>query len=184
MTKRMPRRTSPPWAPAAACCRTPRHRRASRPAHQHLGRWVVPASVAEQLQTSVVSAAGPARTRVVVGLRPRRPVSGVDVKFTDHVASENAFQTTTSIAELIATLDLESARELARGGIQLCPTASASRRPWASISIGCPACSTSPRAGLVALDSGRWMPAEASRAWMVDSSGERWALLATRGWNA
>ena len=66
---------------------------------QHLGRWVVPASVAEQLQLwpslglpslhELVSLSAPAALS---------PVSGVDVKFTDHVASENAFQTTTSIA--------------------------------------------------------------------------------------
>ena len=147
---------------------------------QHLGRWVVPASVAEQLQLwpslglpslhELVSLSAPAALS---------PVSGVDVKFTDHVASENAFQTTTSIAELIATLDLESARELARGGIAL-PD---SKRLAAAMGVDLDRVSglldIASRAGLVALDSGRWMPAEASRAWMVDSSGERWALLAT-----
>jgi len=147
---------------------------------QHLGRWVVPASVAEQLQLwpslglpslhELVSLSAPAALS---------PVSGVDVKFTDHVASENAFQTTTSIAELIATLDLESARELARGGIAL-PD---SKRLAAAMGVDLDRVSglldIASRAGLVALDSGRWMPAEASRTWMVDSSGERWALLAT-----
>ncbi len=147
---------------------------------QHLERWVVPASVAEQLQLwptlglpslhELVSLSAPAALS---------PVSGVDVKFTDHVASENAFQTTTSIAELIATLDLESARELARGGIAL-PD---SKRLAAAMGVDLDRVSglldIASRAGLVALDSGRWMPAEASRAWMVDSSGERWALLAS-----
>ena len=74
---------------------------------------------------------------------------------------------------------LESARELARGGIAL-PD---SKRLAAAMGVDLDRVSglldIASRAGLVALDSGRWMPAEASRTWMVDSSGERWALLAT-----
>ena len=147
---------------------------------QHLGRWVVPASVAEQLQLwpslglpslhELVSLSAPAALS---------PVSGVDVKFTDHVASENAFQTTTSIAELLATLDLEAARGLARGGIALPDSKRLAAAMGADLDRVSGLLDIASRAGLVALDSGRWMPAEASRAWMVDSSGERWALLAT-----
>ncbi|MEQ1736504.1 MAG: helicase-associated domain-containing protein, partial [Rhodoglobus sp.] len=31
---------------------------------------------------------------------------------------------------------------------------------------------------LIALEGGRWLPTEASNRWLVDTSGERWALLA------
>ena len=50
---------------------------------------------------------------------PLAPVGQVDVRFTDTVAAERAFATTTAIVELVSELQHESARELARGGIAL-----------------------------------------------------------------
>lgn len=106
------------------------------------------------------------------------PVSPVEPRFTDVAAAESAFSTTTAIAELIATLQHESARELARGGVAL-PD---SKRLAASMGVDIdrvPALmEIAARAGLVALDSTRWMPTAASVDWLVNASSERWAALA------
>lgn len=149
-------------------------------ATEHLERWVVPAAVAEQLERwpelglpgvlELVSVPAPATLS---------PVAAVDVQVTDAVASERAFATTTAIAELVAAVDHESARELARGGIAL-PD---SKRLASAMGVdldGVPGLfDIAARAGLIALDGGRWLPTPVSGDWMVDSSGERWSLLAT-----
>lgn len=140
--------------------------------------WTVPPAVAEQLSTweAMPTLAELAATPAPAALAP---VSDVDARFVDQVASEHAFATTTSIAELLAELQRESARELARGGVAL-PD---SKRLAASMSVDLDRVpgllEIAARAGLVALDAGRWMPTESSTDWMVDSSGERWSLLAT-----
>ncbi|MDP3209053.1 MAG: hypothetical protein Q8M65_07880, partial [Rhodoglobus sp.] len=143
------------------------------------GRWDVPASVAAQLRAwpnlglpgldSLVSE--PAPTALA-------PVSSVDSKFTDHVASEHAFHTTTSIAELLASLDHESARELARGGIALPDSKRLAGAMGIEIDRVAEVLDIAARAGLIALEAGRWLPTETSSRWLVDTSGERWALLA------
>ncbi len=71
-------------------------------ATEYDGRWDVPAPVAEQLGRWPdlglpgldALASEPAPTALA-------PVSSVDSAFTDHVASEHAFHTTSSIAELL-----------------------------------------------------------------------------------
>jgi len=149
-------------------------------ATQHLERWVVPTTVAGQLFSwpemglpglrELVSVPAPATLS---------PVPDVEPHITDAVASERAFATTTAIAELVAAVDHESARELARGGIAL-PD---SKRLAAAMGVdldGVPGLfDIAARAGLIALDSGRWLPTPESGHWMVDSSGERWSLLAS-----
>ncbi|MFM9877434.1 MAG: helicase-associated domain-containing protein [Rhodoglobus sp.] len=146
----------------------------------HLGRWAVPASVSHQLRLWP-SLGLPSLHELVGAPAPvaLAPVSAIESRFTDHVASERAFQTTTSVAELIAALDHESARELARGGIALPDSKRLSTAMGVDLDDVPGLLDICARAGLVALDVGRWLPTEASRAWMVDSSGERWALLAT-----
>ncbi len=143
------------------------------------GLWTVPTSVSQQLMTwpdlGLPSLRELAGTPAPAALAP---VSGVDSKFVDHVASEHAFATTTSIAELIAELQHDSARELARGGVAL-PD---SKRLAASMAVDIERVpgllEIASRAGLIALDNGRWRPTTSSVDWMVDTSGERWALLA------
>ncbi|MBX3098608.1 MAG: helicase-associated domain-containing protein [Salinibacterium sp.] len=109
---------------------------------------------------------------------PLAAVSQVDARFTDTVAAERAFGTTTAIVELVSELQHESARELARGGIAL-PD---SKRLAASMNVDIDDVGVlleiASRAGLAALESGRWMPTAASGEWLLDSSGDRWAALA------
>jgi hypothetical protein len=105
-------------------------------------------------------------------------VSSVDTRFVDRLAAERAFATTTSIGELLAALDEESARELARGGIALPDTKRLAGAMGVDLDRVPGLVEIAARAGLVALDSGRWMPTVASSEWMVGSSGHRWSALA------
>jgi hypothetical protein len=109
---------------------------------------------------------------------PLAPVSQIDARFTDTVAAERAFATTTAIVELVAELQHESARELARGGIAL-PD---SKRLAAAMSVDIDDVAVlleiASRAGLAARESGRWMHTASSAPWLLDSSGDRWAALA------
>jgi hypothetical protein len=139
------------------------------------GLFTVPASVTEQVEQWLPSleklATEPAPTALA-------PVGRVDARLTDHMAAEHAFATTTAIAELLSELQHESARELARGGVAL-PD---SKRLAASMGVDLDRVpgllEIAARAGLVARDGGRWMPTGTSREWLVDSSGERWSMLA------
>ncbi|MDQ1569514.1 MAG: hypothetical protein QOF79_188 [Actinomycetota bacterium] len=106
------------------------------------------------------------------------PVSASDSRFIDHVAAEHAFNSTNAVAELVAEIQREPARELARGGIAL----PESKRLSAAMSIHLDAVPAlvdiASRAGLVALDAGIWLPTAAAAEWMLRPSGERWAHLA------
>ena len=106
------------------------------------------------------------------------PVSRTDAAVTDAAAADQAFGTTTAIAELLASVETEPARELARGGIAL-PD---SRRlaEAASVSLeDVPALqSIAQRAGLIGLESGLWLPTVAAADWMLLPTPERWARLA------
>ena len=105
------------------------------------------------------------------------PVNTVDSRFTDHVSAEHAFATTATIAELLVELQREPARELARGGIAL-PDG---KRLAAAMNVeldevaGLHAIAA--RAGLLALESGHWLPTPDSAHWILESSGERWSRL-------
>jgi hypothetical protein len=145
----------------------------------HSGLFAVPASVTRQLATwpelglpgldELVSAPAPT---------PLAPVSQVDAKFTDSVAAEHAFATTTQVSELLAALMHESARELARGGVTLPDSKRLASAMGVDLERVPGLLEIAARAGLAALDGGRWMPTSASSGWQSGSSGERWSLLA------
>ncbi|CAN5449731.1 hypothetical protein BH10ACT7_BH10ACT7_04430 [soil metagenome] len=145
----------------------------------HQGSPAVPASVSAQLARW--PALGLPSADALVSVPPPTtlaPVSATESRFTNGIASEHAFATTTSIAELIAELQHESARELARGGIALPDSKRLAAAMGVDIARVAELLEIASRAGLVALDSGRWMPTGSSDDWMVESSGERWARLA------
>ncbi len=105
-------------------------------------------------------------------------VSQVDMRITDSLAAEHAFGTTAAISELLVELHRESARELARGGLALPDTKRLSGTMGVELDRVAGVLEIAARAGLVELDSGRWMPTTSSSAWTVGSSRERWSLLA------
>lgn len=106
------------------------------------------------------------------------PVSPTEVRFTNGIAAEHAFATTASIAELIGELQHEFARELARGGIALPDAKRLAAAMGVELERVTELTEIASRAGLVALDDGRWMPTGSSDEWLVESYGERWSLLA------
>lgn len=142
------------------------------------GTFTVPLAVTQQLldwpglglpsRQELISAPAPT---------PLAPVGHVDARFTDTVCAERAFGTTTAIVELVAELQHEPARELARGGVALPDT----KRLAASMNVDIDEVAVlleiAARAGLAALEAGRWMPTSASGPWLLDSSGDRWAAL-------
>jgi hypothetical protein len=95
----------------------------------------------------------------------------------DTYAAEKAFSTTTAVGELIAALLHEPARELARGGIAL-PDLRRLALATATTTDEIPALlSVASRAGLIALDAGRWLATADNAAWLLHSSASRWAHL-------
>ena len=147
---------------------------------EHDGTFTVPPAVTRQL-LEWPRLGLPSRQELVTepAPTPLAPVSQVDARFTDTVSAERAFGTTTAIVELVAELQHESARELARGGIAL-PD---SKRLAASMGVDLDEVvvllEIASRAGLAALEGGRWLPTAASAPWLLDSSGDRWATLAS-----
>ena len=95
------------------------------------------------------------------------PVSPVDPKFTDGVAAEHAFSTTTAIGELVAELQREPARELARGGVALPDSKRLASAMGVDLDRVPELLEIASRAGLAALDAGRWMPSAASSGWLA-----------------
>lgn len=106
------------------------------------------------------------------------PVGMADPALRDRVASERAFATTSSVAELVASLQTDPARELARGGIAL-PD---SRRLAASTGVDLDRVpelvEMAERAGLVQRGGGETVVTDRAVAWLPGGSGDRWAALA------
>jgi hypothetical protein len=106
------------------------------------------------------------------------PVTQSDARFVDHVAGEHAFGSTNAIAALLAEIQREPARELARGGIALPETKRLAGAMSVELDEVAPLVDIAARAGLAALDGGMWLPTQAASEWMLLPSGERWAHLA------
>jgi hypothetical protein len=143
------------------------------------GHWLPYAPVGDQLR-SWPSQGLPGLEELLSEPAPTSlaPVSASDIRFIDHIAAEHAFNSTNQIAELLAEIQREPARELARGGIALPET----KRLATAMSVELDAIPAlveiASRAGLAALDSGEWLATASATEWMLQSSGERWAHLA------
>ena len=109
------------------------------------------------------------------------PVGRGDRAAADHAAASRAFETTGFVAELVAELLREPARELARGGIAL-PD---SRRLAASVGVDLDRVpgllEIVERAGLVAPGAGERVVTAAGAAWLPGGYAQRWTALAA-GW--
>lgn len=111
------------------------------------------------------------------------PALAADRHVVDRLAADRAFAAITGITELLAEIEREPARELAKGGIALPDT----KRLAAAIAAEPDSVATFiallARAGLLARESSVWMIAEAGRSWQLLSSRARWSSLAA-GWLA
>jgi hypothetical protein len=109
------------------------------------------------------------------------PVGRGDRAAADRLAASHAFETTGFVAELVAELQREPARELARGGITL-PD---SRRLAASVGVDLDRVPEMldivERAGLVAPGVGERIVSDAGSAWLPGGFAQRWTALAA-GW--
>lgn len=106
------------------------------------------------------------------------PVGDVDSRFIDRLGAERAFGSTTAITELLVEVEREPARELAKGGVALPDT----KRLANSMSVDLPSVAVfmavAERAGLVLREHGTYVLAERGAAWLLETSGARWGLLA------
>jgi len=101
-----------------------------------------------------------------------------DQRSIDTFAAEKAFSTTTAVGELIAALLHEPARELARGGMALPDLRRLALATVTSIDEVPALIAVAARAGLVALDAGRWLATSENAAWLLEPSAARWSRLA------
>jgi hypothetical protein len=106
------------------------------------------------------------------------PVSDADARFIDHAAGEHAFNATNAVAALLAELQREPARELARGGIALPETKRLATAMTLDLEDVAPIVEIAARADLAVLAGSLWMPTEKSTEWMLRSNDARWAWLA------
>lgn len=122
----------------------------------------------------------PGLAELAVTLPPAalEPVPDVDRRFVDRLAADRAFAAITATTELLADLEREPARELAKGGIALPDT----KRLATAMAIDLESVATfvtvAERAGLLARESGSIMITEAGRAWLLETSKARWGSLA------
>jgi Helicase conserved C-terminal domain len=143
------------------------------------GHWVAYEPVTEQLATWP-SIGLPGLDELLDQSAPASlmPVSPADARFVDHAASEHAFNSTNAVAALLAELQREPARELARGGIALPETKRLATAMTLELEDVAPIVEIASRADLVGLEAGTWMPTEKADEWMRRSNDARWAWLA------
>jgi hypothetical protein len=141
--------------------------------------WVPYEAVVEQL-ASWPAAGLPDLTSLIDEPAPASlsPVSQTDARFTDHAAGEHAFNSTNAVAALLAELQRDPARELARGGIALPESKRLATAMTLELEDVAPIVEIAARAELVTLEAGVWLPTERATEWMLLSNDERWARLA------
>jgi hypothetical protein len=141
--------------------------------------WTAYSPVAEQL-AGWPAAGLPSTDQLVTDPAPASltPVSAADSRFIDHAASEHAFNATNAVAALLAELQREPARELARGGIALPDTKRLASAMSLELDDIAPLVAIAARADLAVLDPAGWLPTEQANEWMLRANGERWARLA------
>ncbi|MBK4348201.1 helicase-associated domain-containing protein [Lacisediminihabitans changchengi] len=106
------------------------------------------------------------------------PVPDVDQRIIDRLAAERAFTATAAVTELLAEIEREPARELAKGGVSLPDT----KRLASGMSVDLESVATfvdvAERAELLARESGYTMITELGRSWLLLPTGARWGALA------
>jgi hypothetical protein len=143
-------------------------------------RWLSYSPVLDQF--AIWKAIGlPDAATLVSGPAPATltPVNSADARFVDHAAGEHAFNATNAVAALLAELQQEPARELARGGIALPETKRLASAMSLELDDVASIVAIAARAELAALDGGVWMATELARDWLLRSNDERWARLAS-----
>ena len=105
------------------------------------------------------------------------PVPDIDRRFIDRLGAERAFAATTAVTELLAEIEREPARELAKGGLALPDSKRLANAMAVDLETVGTFLAVADRAGLVARQSGFWMITAGGGQWMLESTGGRWAVL-------
>lgn len=103
----------------------------------------------------------------------------VDPAAVERLAAERAFGATTATAELLAELEHEPARELAKGGVCLPDTKRLAHAMSVDLSTVGTFLSVASQAGLVAKEGGSWLLTELGALWLLLPPGRRWYELAS-----
>jgi len=98
---------------------------------------------------------------------------------TDGLAADHAFATTMAVAELVAELQHEPARELAKGGLALPDVKRLASAASVALDDVPDLQRIADRAGLIALDGGLWSATAEAGPWLLLSTPEVWARLAS-----
>lgn len=106
------------------------------------------------------------------------PIPDVDRRFIDRLAADRAFAATTTVTELLAEVEREPARELAKGGVALPDTKRLANAMAVDLESVATFITVAERAALLARESGTLMITETGRAWQLHSSRTRWSSLA------
>ena len=142
------------------------------------GHLAAYSSVRDQLRSwpafGLPSLADLAAANAPAGLEP---VPDVDHRFIDRLGAERAFAAITAITELLAEVEREPARELAKGGVALPDNKRLAHAMSVDLESVAVFIAVAERAGLVARETGSWMITQSGGAWLLRSSGSRWATL-------
>ncbi|MET0726255.1 MAG: helicase-associated domain-containing protein [Leifsonia sp.] len=117
---------------------------------------------------------------------PPTPVAetGADTRMLDARAAERAFATVAAVAELVAAIGTEPARELGKGGLSLPDAKRLALAMSVSLDDVAELLRVAARAGLVGRGNDDWMQTEAGGDWLAGSTRERWLALATSWYDA
>lgn len=96
----------------------------------------------------------------------------------DQLAADHAFGAVSAIAELLAELAHEPARELQKGGLALPEAKRVANAMSLELAEVPTRLSIAVQAQLVALESGLWLATDAGTAWALRPTSERWGALA------
>ena len=107
------------------------------------------------------------------------PVPDVDHRFIDRLGAERAFAAITAITELLAEVEREPARELAKGGVALPDNKRLAHAMSVDLESVAAFLAVAECAGLVARETGSWMITENGGGWLQRSTGSRWATLSS-----
>jgi hypothetical protein len=138
----------------------------------------VPAPVAGRLIPRLGADLPDAAALAAPAPRVLEPVDVVDRRLIDRLGAEAAYATVATTAELIASLGVQPARELAKGGLSLPDSKRLAEATGIELDRLPRLFRRAVEAGLVARDGAYWLESDTGGSWILQSPAERWRLLA------
>ncbi|WP_353807202.1 helicase-associated domain-containing protein [Agromyces sp. SYSU T00194] len=102
----------------------------------------------------------------------------LDTGLVDRLAAERAFRTIAALAEVVAAVSLEPARELVRGGLALPDAKRLSAAAGIELDDLPALMDLAARSELVTRDGGHWLETPRGEDWLESDTAERWRRLA------